>query len=122
MPNPPARRCIRFSPGYVDLIRTGAKRITFRAGRRRFRVGEVVDGRCAEGVIIPIRITSCVTKPLGEVTEEEARADLFESREVVLEGMRRFYPEMTWETEISLISFEVAEGNPNPGEIDPPAS
>jgi len=45
------------------------------------------------------------------VTEEEARADLFESRDGVLEGMRRFYPEMTWETEISLIRFETATLN-----------
>jgi len=103
------RRCIRFSAGHVDLIRSGRKKITFRAGRRGFRPGEIVDGRCAEGVILPLRITSCETKALKDVTEEEARADLFESREVVLEGMRKFYPEMTWETEISLIQFEVAE-------------
>ena len=103
------RRCIRFSAGHVDLIRSGRKKITFRAGRRGFRPGEIVDGRCAEGVILPLRITSCETKALKDVTEEEARADLFESREVVLEGMRKFYPEMTWETEISLIRFEMAE-------------
>jgi hypothetical protein len=100
----------------VDLIRTGSKRITFRAGRRRFQVGEVVDGRCAEGVVIPLRITDCRWKPLREVTEEEARDDLFEGREAVLEGMRRFYPEMTWDTDISLIRFEVA---PDAGDSDP---
>ncbi len=105
-----ARRCIRFSAGYVDLIRSGRKKITFRAGRRRFRPGEIVEGKCAEGITFVLRITGCETKPLGQVTEEEAKADLFESREVVLEGMRRFYPEMTWETEISLIRFEMAEG------------
>ena len=109
MEGSPERRCIRFSAGYVDLIRSGRKKITFRAGRRKFRAGEIVDGKCAEGVVLPLRITSCETKPLKEVTEEEARADLFESREVVLEGMREFYPEMTWETEISLIRFEMAE-------------
>ena len=108
MQSPPPRRRIRFSEGYVDLIRTGGKRITFRAGRRRFRPGEIVDGECAEGITILLRITGCETKRLREVTEEEAKADLFESREVVLEGMRKFYPEMTWETEISLIRFEVA--------------
>ncbi len=108
MAETPARRRIRFSEGTVDLIRSGRKRITFRAGRRRFRAGEIVDGACAEGVTIPLRITGCETKPLKEVTEDEARADLFQSREVVLEGMRRFYPEMTWDTEISLIRFEVA--------------
>jgi len=104
----PTRRGIRFSEGYVDLIRSGAKRITFRAGRRKFNPGEIVNGECAEGITIPLRIISCENKPLKEVTEEEARADLFESREVVLEGMRKFYPRMTWETEISLIRFEVA--------------
>jgi hypothetical protein len=104
----PPRRRIRFSEGYVELIRTGRKRITFRAGRRRFRPGEIVEGECAEGITILLRITGCETKRLGDVTEEEARADLFESREVVLEGMRRFYPKMTWETEISLIRFETA--------------
>ena len=109
MAEPPGRRCIRFSAGYVDLIQSGRKRITFRAGRRRFRPGEIVDGKCAEGIILPLRITRCETKPLKDVTEEEARDDLFESREVVLEGMRKFYPEMTWETEISLIRFEIAE-------------
>lgn len=109
MADSPGRRCIRFSAGTLDLIRSGRKKITFRAGRRKFRPGEIVDGKCAEGVILPLRITRCETKPLGEVTEEEARADLFDSREVVLEGMRKFYPEMTWETEISLIRFEMAD-------------
>lgn len=104
----PGRRCIRFSPGYVDLIRTGGKKITFRAGRRKFRPGEIVEGKCAEGVVLLLRITGCESKPLREVTEAEAKADLFESREVVLEGMRKFYPEMTWDTEISLIRFEMA--------------
>jgi hypothetical protein len=108
MDGSPGRRCIRFSAGYVDLIRSGRKKITFRAGRRKFRPGEIVDGACAEGVVLSLRITACETKPLREVTEEEARADLFESREVVLEGMRRFYPSMTWDTEISLIRFEMA--------------
>ncbi len=108
MAGSPGKRCIRFSAGYVDLIRTGRKRITFRAGRRKFRPGEIVDGKCAEGVVLPLRITRCETKPLKDVTEEEARADLFESREVVLEGMRKFYPAMTWDTEISLILFEMA--------------
>lgn len=110
-----ARRCIRFSAGYVELIRSGRKKITFRAGRRRFRPGEIVEGRCAEGITLLLRITGCETKPLGEVTEEEAKADLFESREVVLEGMRKFYPAMTWDTEISLIRFEMAE-DPAAGE------
>ena len=109
MAESPGRRCIRFSAGYVDLIRSGRKKITFRAGRRKFRPGEIVDGKCAEGVILPLRVTGCETKPLKDVTEEEARTDLFESREVVLEGMRKFYPEMTWETEISLIRFETAD-------------
>ena len=109
MTDSPARRCIRFSAGYVDLIRSGRKKITFRAGRRRFRPGEIVEGKCAEGILLPLRITGCATKPLREVTEEEAKADLFESREVVLEGMRKFYPEMTWETEISLIRFEMVD-------------
>jgi len=109
MADSPGRRCIRFSAGYVDPIRSGRKKITFRAGRRKFRPGEIVDGKCAEGVILPLRIIRCETKLLKEVTEEEARADLFDSREVVLEGMRKFYPAMTWETEISLISFEMAD-------------
>ena len=102
------RRRIRFSEGFVDLIRSGKKKITFRAGRRRFRPGEIVNGECAEGISILLRITGCEAKPLKDVTEEEARADLFESRAVVLEGMQRFYPHMTWETEVSLIRFEVA--------------
>jgi len=105
--HPPALRCIRFSEGALDDILSGRKRITFRAGRRRFRAGEIVDGKCAEGAVLRLRITACECKPLKEVTEEEARADLFDSREVVLQGMRRFYPSMTWETEISLIRFEL---------------
>jgi hypothetical protein len=104
----PPRRRIRFAAGTVDLIRTGRKRMTFRAGRRRFRPGEIVEGECAEGITMLLRITGCETKRLREVTEEEAKADLFEGREAILEGMRRFYPEMTWETEISLIRFEMA--------------
>jgi hypothetical protein len=116
------RRCLRFSAGYLDLIRTGGKKVTFRAGRRKFRPGEIVEGKCAEGVVVPLRITGCETKPLKEVSEEEARADLFESRETVLAGMRRFYPQMTWETEISVIRFEVALDDKEPEGIAGPVS
>jgi hypothetical protein len=122
MPEPPARRCIRFSTGFLDLLRTGRKRITFRAGRRKFLPGEVVEGRCAEGVVLPLRITGCVTKALRDVTEEEARADLFEDKESVLEGMRKFYPAVTWETEISLIRFELAANPEEPPRVAPPPS
>ena len=101
------RRRIGFSEGFVELIRSGKKQITFRAGRRRFKAGEIVEGRCAEGVTVLLQIKSCVVKSLGEVTEQEARDDLFESREAVLSGMRRFYPNMTWDSEVSLIRFEV---------------
>jgi hypothetical protein len=44
------------------------------------------------------------------VTEEEYRADGFTSREDLLSGMKKYYPNLTLESPITVIRWENARG------------
>uniref|UniRef100_A0A831YPZ1 ASCH domain-containing protein n=1 Tax=candidate division WWE3 bacterium TaxID=2053526 RepID=A0A831YPZ1_UNCKA len=63
------------------------------------------DPWCVKAEITKVR--HCL---LFEVTEEEWRADGFTSREELLEGMRHFYPHLTWESAVTVIYWDNVQG------------
>jgi cytidine deaminase len=48
-----------------------------------------------------------VAKPVGSITDEEAREDGFASAAGVLPGLRDYYPELQSGDEIVIVRFEV---------------
>jgi len=93
-------------------ILEGRKRITIREGYREgYDLGRPVmlccqiDPWCVMADIAAVR--HCL---LSEVTEEEWEADGFASREELLTGMQRFYPEMDWNSAVTIISWDNVRG------------
>jgi cytidine deaminase len=55
------------------------------------------------------RITSAVAKPVGGITDDEAREDGFAGAADVLPGLRDYYPDLRSTDEIVIVRFEVAD-------------
>ena len=94
-----------------DIV-AGIKLITIREGYREgYEPGRLVMLCCQ---IEPWCVMADITKVrhclLSEVTQAEWEADGFTSREEMLEGMRRFYPAMTWDSAVTVIYWDNVRG------------
>lgn len=82
------------------------KKITIREGHRTYSVGPVLLG-CHEldwatmRNIVDVRHTTLV-----EVTQEEYQADGFETKSEMLNGLAQFYPDINWESPVTVIRWE----------------
>ncbi len=89
----------------------GRKKITIREGYREYYSGMTVMLCChLEPWCVMADITAVRHCLLSEVTEKEWRADGFASREELLTGMQRFYPTMTWDSAVTVISWDNVRG------------
>ena len=99
---------IRLKPEYMDLVATGMKRSTVRAGVRNIDPGaaEIVSGSHA----IPVEIMKTVIKRFDELTEQDARTDGFETLDGLAAALRRFYPQIGPADPVSIVYFERVRG------------
>ncbi len=98
---------LRFRSSHLSAVRAGTKRCTMRFNDP-VQVGPVLlVFELAEPVTIPGRITSTVAKKVSEVTDEEAHADGFAGAANVLPQLRDYYPDLTGDDDIVIVSFEV---------------
>lgn len=87
------------------------KLITIREGWRDYRVGRPVmiccqiEPWCVTADIVEVR--HCT---LREVTPEELEADGFLDHDDMLEGMRRFYPNLDWNSPVTVIRWANVRG------------
>lgn len=105
---------LRIAPNREErlAILDGRKKITIRDGYREgYNVGRPVMLCCQ---IDPWCVMADITKVrhclLREVTEDECRAGGFSSREEFLTGMRQFYPEIKWNSAVTVISWDNVRG------------
>ncbi|GMR19075.1 MAG: hypothetical protein BMS9Abin34_201 [Patescibacteria group bacterium] len=93
-----------------DII-AGAKQITIREGWRSYQVGCPVvlccpiEPWCVMADIVEVR--HCT---LAEVTREEMEADGFQTPAEMLTGMWHFYPDMYWNSPVTVIRWENVRG------------
>ncbi len=87
-------------------LRSAEKFTTIRKGRRDVALGEL----CFEGAD-DVELTEVVTvrsvtfTALGWVPFETLEADGFKDHDDMLEQMKRFYPNITFETEVTVVNF-----------------
>jgi len=84
----------------------GSKYITIREGHRNYTEGTVLLGSpdldwCMIANIVIVRHTI-----LRDVTEDEYKADGFEAKSELLIGFAEWYPEMNWDSEITVVKWE----------------
>lgn len=98
---------LRFRGSHLSAVTARTKRCTMRFNDP-VQVGPaLLVFELAEPVTIPGRITSTVAKKVSDVTDEEAHADGFASAANVLPQLRDYYPDLTGDDDIVIVSFEV---------------
>lgn len=88
----------------------GRKTITIREDHRDYRPGPVM--LCCH--LVPWAVMADITDvrhcTLREVTHEEYEDDGFHSQDDLLQGMQRFYPNMTPDSPVTVIRWEKTRG------------
>ncbi len=98
---------LRFRGSHLAAVTAGTKRCTMRFNDP-VQVGPaLLVFELAEPVTIPGVITSTVAKKVSDVTDEEAHADGIAGAANVLPQLRDYYPDLTGDDDIVIVSFEV---------------
>ncbi len=93
---------------YVEKILDGRKRATVRKGLVKTKYPEIIihgGGR----PVAKARIKAVTHKRVGELTDEDARLDGFNSRDELIRELRRVYGELGKEDWVTIIEFEVVQ-------------
>ncbi len=106
---------LEFKEKFMDLLRSGKKTATIRL-QCPYKKGQEVFVHCGGRIIGTAKIIDIEEKRLDELTDEDAKADGFESREELLEEIRRLYgnPEKVY---VIRFRFKEFERSINPHEM-----
>ncbi len=113
---------ILFKPRHAALILSGQKTQTRRLGRKRWNVGashQAKHNYRKSGFFALLRILDVYRERLGDISEEDARSEGYESKEAYLRAFReinRIEDDSAWEAVLQapiwVVKFEVAhDGN-----------
>jgi hypothetical protein len=89
-----------------DAVLNGTKKITIREGHRNYTLGPVMIGCHLLNWATLRQIIRVDWKTLKEVTSEEMVADGFKTQKGMLSGLKKFYPEITLDSPITVIEWE----------------
>lgn len=96
---------------------TGVKKISIREGDRDYREGPMMIVDHVVPFVVQVKVTNVRKCKLSEVTEEEYLADNFKDQDDLLAGMKTYYPNLTWDSIVTIIRWDNVEGffveNPN---------
>lgn len=93
-----------------DIIQK-VKKITIREGHRDYKAGHPVMLCCPiEPWAVMADIVSVRHTWLAEVSEDEWRDDGFKSREDLLIGLKKYYPDLNLNSPITVIRWENVRG------------
>lgn len=86
------------------------KKISIREGRRDYRSGPVMLCCHLEPWAVMADIVNVRHCTLREVTKEEYKADGFENKVELLNGLKKFYPNMNLDSPVTVIRWDNARG------------
>lgn len=89
-----------------EEVLNGTKKITIREGIRDYTLGPVILCCHILNWATMRNITDVSYKKLNDITEEEYKADGFNSQEDMVEGLKEFYPNITLESDITIVRWE----------------
>lgn len=108
-------RTVLFREGNLFPALTGERQITLRKYRPEahdFKTGELFVGSFKDGLDILLQATADTeVKTFNDLSDEEAREDGFKDAEDAFNGMHEYYPDLTPDTRLAIVRFEVAKIN-----------
>jgi hypothetical protein len=98
-------------PEMRQAILNGVKKITIREGHRDYRIDCPVMLCChLEPWAVMADVVDVRHTTLEEISEEEYVADGFQSSEEMLSGMKRFYPNLSMNSPVTVIRWDNVRG------------
>lgn len=92
-------------------ILTGRKRITIREGHRDYEAGRQLMIAChVEPWAVQADIVSVEHCKVAGVTMEQWEADGFSCHADLLHGLRQFYPDLQWDSPVTVIRWDNVRG------------
>ncbi len=89
---------------------TGVKRISIREGHRDYRLGDVLIGDSENSFVVTATIVEVKHTLLSQVTREEWEADGFVSQEDLLAKMKKYYPKINLDSEVTILFWTNVRG------------
>ena len=103
------QRRINFDSEFVSAIVNGRKVTTVRKGIKRYPVGRIVDLTANNRPFARARVDRVVVKRVKELTERDALLDGFESREELIDALKKIYGNVEDEELVTVVHFTVVE-------------
>jgi len=105
-------------------ILSGEKTCTIRKGTRNYKSGTAMLCCHVEPWAVMADITGICFCNLSNVAEKDFKSTGFDSQEEMLEGMRKFYPDINSESDVTVVRWENVRGKlvddfRNPPRLDP---
>lgn len=91
-------------------ILSGVKKISIREGHRDYRLGHMMVCCHLEPWVVQVDVTSVRHTTLKGITREEFEADGFQSPGHMHQEMRRYYPNIDWDSPVTVIYWDNARG------------
>jgi ABC-type lipoprotein export system ATPase subunit len=96
---------LRIAAEYLPAIRAGHKMTTIRLGRKSFARGLLLLK--TRGDFETVRVTAAVEKTFSELSDDDARKDGFTSLKELKAALRRHYPGVRNESQLTIVFFEL---------------
>lgn len=112
MSNKPPLQAILIAPipEMRSKVISGQKKITIREGHRDYQIGQVMLCCHLEPWAVMAEIIEVRHCLLDQVTDEELQADGFVDRRGLLCGLRRFYPQLSFGSPVTIIRWNNVSG------------
>lgn len=85
------------------------KKTTIRKGRKNYRLGHAWMISLEKGRRAAIHINSLMICKLGNVYECDLKNDGFKDWGDLHEGLKKYYPNLTWDDELTVVKFSTVE-------------
>lgn len=100
---------INFDAEYVESIVQGRKITTVRKGIKSYPVGKIVELTVNYKPFAKARVKKVVVKRVKELTDEDSIKDGFESREQLINTLKKIYGNVDENEFVTIVHFEVLE-------------
>jgi hypothetical protein len=102
---PPTIPAMALAYQWFEPVRDGKKRVTIREGHRDVRLGPLLFESPDKVQSQLVTVERVVYSKLEGLSDKEARQDGFATTELLMKGLRAYYPNIGMQSEVTMIYF-----------------